>query len=935
MSFQLIHTSYPHLLDSSASGYGTVARSENMPRALITKLSALSIMREPKGGCCTRGPQFSYRIIDMGGAVWHVLSCIQTAGADYSGRACHTAHHLVLSQQEVAGLLKSSLRPTPAGITLALQRSGFWVQKWQGEPRYIEGEPPVQHDSLPDASMQPTWKHLTGHKSNARAFYTPPYNRECLITLPADTLSSEVLGLFHESDWLTHSLGWGVTYTTEADDADSFADTLRMVTAEHSPLVQRAVRTGHPVLHITRDMELPMEPAAKPVDEEETSSAESASSAARKGEFRVLSRTVSHYHYTEEPDWMQYDVPMPGSNPYVFPLATVGSFLLLTGITVGIWLKITRPTELLDWIAAPGTYIEEPVEVQMTGVQKLENLIRAPYNHEKVVKTLSELGSMQESAPEDALLIECATLISQSAQEGMEHPAALRRIAECARLLGLKEEALATLYLREATREQELEIWHQQETLHNMEDWVALRQDAPLLFISFTSTPELQAYEPGTYEVLPTPTTELATADKTTEVTQAEEQEEKVLQVIGTQPAVRGGTIPAALANVLDKLPLTITSGYYCVSELQKGDKIRPVQRIPLSPGGFNLTIVPSEKEGEYLLSPSHKAGQQVNTPPVIIRMNKNKVHEIKSGHNEAIVSFPVPVDEQTLTNIILAPKIAIPLPAEKAINLPPGNELDFRISPDNLVVTEPKKSNDAYTLEIRNRGKAFPWKLSKAHANRIEFEVQLPVLIKENRLLRQKKGTTSLKWKETRVIKEDADLTKLRCVVEHRPNLPDRLVIVFDRIANAPCLGLPDSNDKALNLAHLYYIGKKLKEEKPRGREALFHDYLKMLAHPQFGRELRLIMQTSPHLLIDQQNVKKECTARLELKKEIVRSDAYKFIIKHTCATLRNSLEAAYNEEIRDFEIERKKKHCLILQALSQGEGGELLWHFHLQTEK
>ena len=131
MSFQLIYTSAEHLLDSSVSGYGTVARSEALSKTLRARLSAISVYRESRPAATPQGPQFSYHLIDHAGTTWHVLTCAQPAGADYSGRGCFVAHHLVLSPEEIRQLLKSELRPTPAGVMLALQHSGFWCRRWQ------------------------------------------------------------------------------------------------------------------------------------------------------------------------------------------------------------------------------------------------------------------------------------------------------------------------------------------------------------------------------------------------------------------------------------------------------------------------------------------------------------------------------------------------------------------------------------------------------------------------------------------------------------------------------------------------------------------------------------------------------------------------------------------------------------------------------------
>ena len=251
MSYQLIHTSAPRLMDSTSAGYGTVAMSEHLPHALRSKLGALSVFREPRGGAATTGPQFSYHILDHAGKSWHVLSCVQPAGADYSGRACHIAHHLVLTPEEVEAALADEQRPTPAGVALALLNNGFWKGEWKSEPAYLTGEPELRPGDMPAADAQPTWKLLTGHKANARAFFTHPYDRECLITLPPGTPVQQALGLLHESDWLTQTRGWGASYTTAADDADrggAEGHRPQSVRFQFCPSGQRLRCRFHPVL---------------------------------------------------------------------------------------------------------------------------------------------------------------------------------------------------------------------------------------------------------------------------------------------------------------------------------------------------------------------------------------------------------------------------------------------------------------------------------------------------------------------------------------------------------------------------------------------------------------------------------------------------------------------------------------------------------------
>ncbi len=938
MSFQLIHTSYPHLLDSAASGYGTVARSEEMPKQLITRLNAMSILREPSGGSCTTGPQFSYHIINIGSSAWHVLTCVQAAGADYSGRSCHTAHHLVLSQQEVTRLLTNEIRPTPAGISLALHRSGFWIQKWQGEPRFLVGEPPLRSEHFPDASVQPTWKHLTGHKSNARAFYTPPYDRECLVTVPGGTPSLEVLGLFHESDWLTPSLGWGCTYTTETDDADSFAETLRMVTAEGSPLVRRAVRTGHPVLCITADMELAVEPAQGRSTRSTTSDSRESdvqnTASVHENVARVLPRSSSHYHYTEAPDWMLYDVAMPRSNPYVLPLAIFGAVILLTGISCGIWLGLSQPVQMLD------DYLNDTIgshanNAESSALDKLTALITAPYNHDSTVQTLNELMLIPETAPEDSLIMECAVLLSHISEDGVNHAATLKRICECARMLQLPANALERLYLSEVVHALTPDEWYERISYQSADEWLSLKRNEPEFFSLFAEG-RFMSYEPGVHTDS-TPHTELATAD----IAQSPEQTlvNENLQVIGAHPAICGQQIPAILALLLtNKQPLTINGGTYSVSFMRKGDTLQPAKTLKLGQDGYRLCISPTNKEGEFRIRPEHKDGKQADTPEITLVIRNDKLQKIKCKDGEAVVAFPVPGGNNALTYVILAPRIAIPIPTGTPFAFPSAEEIPFDITREKLSVTAPSANSPTYRLSFKKKEKNFPWERSNKQTEYIQFSINLPTILERhpNNIHETSDNSTAYTWK-----KADIRGERLDCEIEHKPNLPGRLDYVFEQIANAPCCGDDSVKNKNLNLAHLYFIAQKLSnmEIKKATREKLCDEYIAMLEHRKFNAELQKIMRSTPILLLSADDAGSRTGSagrmRNDLKKTLLNSSSAQHILLHVCRVLSDSLKEAYKQEIKDFEETKKKKHLLVLKKLSIGADGELNWHFHLQTGK
>lgn len=345
MSYQLVFTSAAHLLDAGAApGYGVVARTAGISKALADKLAAISGFRE-NGVSGITGPQCSYRRLEHRGTGYHVLTVAQSAGADYSGRPCYIAHHLVLSPDEVSVMRHNSKRPTPAGLIVALEKSGFWFKRWEGEPRELSGEPRLSASLLPDASMQVTWKALSGHKGNARAFFTPPYEGECLCLVPEGISSEQVLLLINESDWLSSTRGWGRTFTTHGNEVDSFMVTQRIFATEGTSLQERAYRSQRPILRIFPDLILP---APDPEDDTRYPQQDS-SKEVEEPPSRVnipaggANLAGWPYRYCESDDSETYDLP-----PKRLNWLRLGGLMLGLGVlAAGIGLLVTERDRLL------------------------------------------------------------------------------------------------------------------------------------------------------------------------------------------------------------------------------------------------------------------------------------------------------------------------------------------------------------------------------------------------------------------------------------------------------------------------------------------------------------------------------------------------------------------------------------------------------------
>lgn len=345
MSYQLVFTSAAHLLDAGAApGYGVVARTAGISKALADKLAAISGFRE-HGVSGIVGPQCSYRRLEHRGTRYHVLTVAQSASADYSGRPCYIAHHLVLSPDEVSVMRHNSKRPTPAGLIVALEKSGFWFKRWEGEPRELSGEPRLSASLLPDASMQVTWKALSGHKGNARAFFTPPYEGECLCLVPEGISSEQVLLLINESDWLSSTRGWGRTFTTHGNEVDSFMVTQRIFATEGTSLQERAYRSQRPILRIFPDLILP---APDPEDDTRYPQQDSSKEVEEPPSRVHLPAGGANlagwpYRYCESDDSETYDLP-----PKRLNWLRLGGLMLGLGVlAAGIGLLVTERDRLL------------------------------------------------------------------------------------------------------------------------------------------------------------------------------------------------------------------------------------------------------------------------------------------------------------------------------------------------------------------------------------------------------------------------------------------------------------------------------------------------------------------------------------------------------------------------------------------------------------
>ena len=223
MPQQLIYTSAPRGIVAGRSGHCTVARSALMREALMLQLEKLCYYQHLSLSGGQDRPIFTCRIIDIRGTRFHVLSRIQDAGLDFTGRTNFIVHHLVFTPEEIRHF------PTPPVILGDWQG---WITLWAKEPQLLENEDWSQLIELAGKTAMPaqTWQQITGDAANGYGLL----EARAGASFRVDSLADEtILKLFAESVELLETrdarkdfrtAAWQSTFTTSMQEQDNPAD---------------------------------------------------------------------------------------------------------------------------------------------------------------------------------------------------------------------------------------------------------------------------------------------------------------------------------------------------------------------------------------------------------------------------------------------------------------------------------------------------------------------------------------------------------------------------------------------------------------------------------------------------------------------------------------------------------------------------------------
>lgn len=249
---QLVYTSAPRLLEAGKTGFGTVARSRELPASLVAYLERLSSFDRSAG---VSEYQF-YSEYRMGGTRYRIFSRVADCGVDYTRRTNHIAHHLVTAEgdEEETRMAAS----TPAGVLQAL--AGAFLRTWTGNPTWLQ---PQELPAVLPLHGNGSWQQACGQPAYARWLANLPKSG-CYLTTAKTYSAAQWTELLHEGFLTCPDHGWGVAFTTAKVSTLRSSDFL--ICCVDAAQTQAGVTLpGHTMaLEIKPGMQAPPAPAAHP-----------------------------------------------------------------------------------------------------------------------------------------------------------------------------------------------------------------------------------------------------------------------------------------------------------------------------------------------------------------------------------------------------------------------------------------------------------------------------------------------------------------------------------------------------------------------------------------------------------------------------------------------------------------------------------------------
>lgn len=448
MSYQLIHIAPHHGSELSQRELRLHGISPDLPEDIQTRLTqfsrdAIHLLSD------TPCRHFSYQLIGEPALWHHALTTYVVTEQKHI-----IIHHLVLTSAEVDALLTNSVRPTPASVTLAINSLPEWQQYDYSSTQYhhITTVPRITAAQLPDASVQATWKDLTGHKRNATALISPPYQRQCHLQISPDCSPVTALQLIHESTWLSTGRGWGRTFST----IDIPGVDIRALSATPSPHMPALVVAPGLDFHAALTEDCP-------------------TCGTTAAELPPETQPSEPYKYTEASVEDTYCLP-PMQNA---KWRSVRYILSLLTLLFGVYFIVSYFADFAADVMPESISREEMKEYAVT---KLSALVQQDGYHDEELRKLTELMQQHSRDPESHCLMQCLETLQHQSTTAYEIVSDARILLLNAQKIEFNELQLVRFYLLRMCRLVPVEEWVNTQTRRtNLKYWNHLFRILPHL----------------------------------------------------------------------------------------------------------------------------------------------------------------------------------------------------------------------------------------------------------------------------------------------------------------------------------------------------------------------------------------------------------------------------------------------------------------------
>ena len=204
MSHKLIITSAPEGLAANTSGFCVVGKDESMPLNLERELEGLSGYRWLQDAGDPSNPvAYVHYKLRIANKLFHALTRISDAGADYTGRSNKLASHLALTASELA----------PGGPAWLLGQRSVFPETWDGNlDRKLSTAFPSSGYDQPTCDF---WAQTIGDAAWGGVLAQAIADRQKQPVWVIYEPGFDLLRLFRESmSILPDALRWNVTFNT-------------------------------------------------------------------------------------------------------------------------------------------------------------------------------------------------------------------------------------------------------------------------------------------------------------------------------------------------------------------------------------------------------------------------------------------------------------------------------------------------------------------------------------------------------------------------------------------------------------------------------------------------------------------------------------------------------------------------------------------------